>query len=128
MNDGLSFTKAGARKVAHFADTDIDRILDRGPSLANRPEGAPDGTQAPSIEAAIPALPDAAIPVSLPVKPLIGPVLPLTRADVAPGGMLLSGAPKLSGDHAYPVQRALRAGVAPSSRPGRADDFRWPSP
>jgi hypothetical protein len=130
-NDGVSFTKAGARKVAHFADTDIKRILgtgQTGTAAAPQPgQPAPEGGQAaPSIEAALPAPPDAAAPVALPVKPLVGPVLPLTRPDVAPGGTLVSGAPKLNGDHAYPVQRALRAGVAPSARPGRADDYRWP--
>jgi hypothetical protein len=131
LNDGVSFTRAGARKIAHFADTDIKRILESGPggATASRPEGPTDASQSTlSIEAGIPAPPDAALPVHLPVKPLIGPVLPLTRADVTPSGTLLSAAPKLSGDHAYPVQRALRTGVAPGSRPGRADDFRWPSP
>lgn len=123
--DGVSFTKAGARKIAHFADTEIDRILDTdqaGTAAAPQPNDP-----ARSIEAAIPAPPDAAVPASLPVKPLIGPVLPLTRPDVTPGGTLVSAPPKLTGDQAYPVQRALRAGVAPSSKPGRADDFRWPS-
>ena len=41
---------------------------------------------------------------------------------------LVSAPPKLTGDNAYTVQRALRVGIAPSSRPGRADDFRWPNP
>ncbi|GEO13389.1 DUF459 domain-containing protein [Microvirga aerophila] len=128
-NDGVSFTRAGARKLAHFAKTDIDRLLESGAAAAARP-AAPAGGEAPaatSIEGAIPAPPQAAVPVALPVKPLVGPVLPLTRADLAPGGALASGAPKMTGDHAYPVQRALRAGVPPSVKPGRADDFRWPS-
>ena len=131
-SDGVSFTKAGALKIAHFADTDLKRILGTsqpGSATATVPPAgeAPAGGQpAPSIEAALPAPPDAAAPVSLPSKPLVGPVLPLTRPDVAPGGTLVSGTPKLTGDHAYPVQRALRNGIAPSARPGRADDFRWP--
>ena len=66
--------------------------------------------------------------MTLPSKPLVGPVLPLTRQDVTPGGTLVSAPPKLTGDNAYPIQRALRAGIAPGSRPGRADDFRWPNP
>jgi hypothetical protein len=132
-NEGIFFTRAGARKVAFFADTEIKRILGQGgAATATAPNPAEitpaEGSAVPSIEAAIPAPPDAAAPVSLPQKPLVGPVLPLTRQDVAPGGTLLSAPPKLSGDHAYPVQRALRVGVAPGSRPGRADDFRWPNP
>lgn len=128
-NDGVLFTKAGARKIAHFADTEIKRILDakQPGAVATIPRPA-DGQVSPaSIEAALPAPPDPAVPVPLPSKPLVGPVLPLTKPDVTPGGTLASGPPKLTGDHAYPVQRALRAGVAPSARPGRADDFRWPA-
>ncbi|EIM27318.1 SGNH/GDSL hydrolase family protein [Microvirga lotononidis] len=132
-NEGIFFTRAGARKVAFFADTEIKRILGKGGTPVAAPASPTDvtpadGAAAPSIEAAIPAPPDAAAPVSLPSKPLVGPVLPLTRQDVTPGGTLVSTPPKLTGDNAYTVQRALRVGIAPGSRPGRADDFRWPNP
>ncbi|MPR06821.1 DUF459 domain-containing protein [Microvirga tunisiensis] len=130
-NEGMFFTRAGSRKVAFFADTEIKRILGQGGTAA-APGPADitpaDGSSAPSIEAALPAPPDAAAPIPLPSKPLVGPVLPLTRQDVAPGGTLVSAPPKLTGDNAYTVQRALRVGIAPGSRPGRADDFRWPNP
>jgi hypothetical protein len=126
LNDGVSFTRAGSRKLAHFADDEIKKILETG-QAGTVTAAAPDPGQAPApIEGGLPVPPAAPAPVSLPVKPVVGPVLPLTRPDVAPGGTLVSDAPKLTGDHAYPVQRALRTGVAPSSRPGRADDFRWP--
>jgi uncharacterized protein len=132
-NDGMFFTRAGSRKVAFFADTEIKRILGQGgTATAVAPNPADitpaDGSSPPSIEAAIPAPPDAAAPISLPSKPLVGPVLPLTRQDVTPGGALVSAPPKLAGDNAYTAQRALRVGIAPGSRPGRADDFRWPNP
>jgi uncharacterized protein len=131
-NEGVFFTRAGARKVAFFADTEIKRVLGLGgAATATAPDPAQvapaDGSATPTIEAAVPPPADAAAPVALPQKPLVGPVLPLTRLDVAPGGTLVSAPPKLAGDHAYSVQRAMRAGIAPSSRPGRADDFRWPS-
>lgn len=129
-NDGVLFTKAGARKIAHFADTEIKRILDarqNGTPVATLPRPGEGPATPASIEAALPAPPDAAVPIPLPSKPLVGPVLPLTKPDVTPGGTLASAPPKLTGDHVYPVQRALRAGIAPSSRPGRADDFRWPA-
>ncbi|MCB8822417.1 SGNH/GDSL hydrolase family protein [Microvirga rosea] len=132
-SDGVSFTKAGARKLAHFADTEIKRIISAnqvGTANAVPPRPVEGGTETSptpsSIEAAIPAPPEAASPVSLPSKPLIGPVLPLNRPEVTPSGTLISSKPKLSGDQVYPIQRALRDGVAPSARPGRADDFRWP--
>lgn len=132
-NEGVFFTRAGARKVAFFADTEIKRLLGQGGTATAAAPNPADVTPAgesspPSVEAAIPAPPDAAAPVSLPSKPLVGPVLPLTRQDVTPGGTLVAAPPKLAGDNAYTVQRALRVGIAPSSRPGRADDFRWSSP
>ena len=131
-NEGTFFTRAGSRKVAFFADTEIKRILGQGGTATAAPGPADitpaDGSSAPSVEAALPAPPDAAAPIPLPSKPLVGPVLPLTRQDVAPGGTLVSAPPKLTGDNAYTVQRALRVGIAPGSRPGRADDFRWPNP
>lgn len=132
-NEGIFFTRAGSRKLAFFADTEIKRILGQGgTATAAAPNPADitpaDGSVPPSIEAAIPAPQDAAAPISLPSKPLVGPVLPLTRQDVTPGGTLVSAPPKLTGDNAYTIQRALRVGIAPGSRPGRADDFRWPSP
>ena len=131
-NEGIFFTRAGSRKVAFFADTEIKRILGQGGTATAAVPPAnitpADGSAAPSIEAAIPAPPDAAAPVTLPSKPLVGPVLPLTRQDVTPGGTLVTAPPKLTGDNAYPIQRALRAGIVPGSRPGRADDFRWPNP
>ena len=55
-----------------------------------------------------------------------GPVLPLTRPDASAGGTLASGQPRLEGDASHTVERALREGVAPPPRAGRADDFSWP--
>ncbi|NIX77977.1 SGNH/GDSL hydrolase family protein [Microvirga terricola] len=118
-NDGVQFTTAGALKIAHFADADIKRIIEDAQS---KPTTA---SVAPSIDASLPA-PPAAVQPSLPIKPAIGPVLPLTRPDPASGGKLTSEVPKLNSDQAYPARRALRNGVAPAPKPGRADDFRWP--
>lgn len=125
-SDGVSFTSAGSRKIAHFADVEVKRILDAVKAGAPVAVTPVEGQPPLSLEAALPAPPEAVAPVALPVKPMIGPVLPLTKQDVTPGGTLVSTPPKLTGDHVYPVQRALRTGIAPNSRPGRADDFRWP--
>ena len=78
------------------------------------------------INAALPPLPEPAGMPPIQAKPVAGPVLPLTRPELAPGGTLISGRPRLDGDAAYNVQKTLREGVAPAPRPGRADDFRWP--
>jgi hypothetical protein len=61
-----------------------------------------------------------------PAKPIAGPVLPLNRPEVSPGGTLITSRPKLEGDPSQAGQKALREGVAPSPRQGRADDYRWP--
>lgn len=129
-NDGVLFTKAGARKVAHFADAEIKRIIEgkqAGAAVAAVPTPSTEPQSVDQmINAALPSLPEPPGMPALPVKPLAGPVLPLTRPEVTPGGTLISGRPRLDGDAAYGLQRALRDGVAPSPRSGRADDFRWP--
>jgi uncharacterized protein len=133
-NDGVLFTRAGARKAAHFADAEIKRLIEArksGTAVAAVPS-----TGAPPVEggAATPTDPLVGLPPPpelpglppLPSKPLAGPVLPLTKPDVSPGGTLVSARPKLDGDAGYVVQKSLREGVAASPRPGRADDYRWP--
>jgi hypothetical protein len=142
--EGVNFTRAGGRKVAHFADVALNKIIEaqksgtalaavpaspaasgtEPPSTATPPGGSPaalapatGGTAAPPAAAPAPAAPE---------KPVAGPVVPLTRPAVASGGTLITSPPRLEGASASPAQKALREGVAPSPRPGRADDFRWP--
>jgi hypothetical protein len=64
----------------------------------------------------------------MPTRPLAGPVLPLNKPDVSPGGALASAPPRLDPDTSFVVERALRDGVPPAPKPGRADDFTWPKP
>jgi len=130
--DGVHFTKAGARKAAHFVEVEIKRVLEAKragtpiATLPNSSEGSHQGNVDQIINASVPALPEPAGTPPLAPKPLAGPVVPLTRPDLAPGGALISGRPNLDPDSHYSLQRALRDGVPPSPRPGRADDFRWP--
>ena len=128
-SDGVLFTRAGARKAAHFADAEIKRLIKAGTAVAAVP-----GTGAPTVEGTapvdpllnLPALPEVPGTPPLPSKPVAGPILPLTKPDLSPGGALVSTRPKLDGDAAYTAQKALREGLSPSPRPGRADDYRWP--
>lgn len=126
--DGVHFTEAGARKAAHFAEVEIKRLLEArsgaGAAAAASPGSAP-GPSAPATAAVEPESGGAAPPSA---KPAAGPVLPLTRADVSPGGVLLTGQkrPDGNGGAAAAADRAFRQGVAPGPKPGRADDFRWP--
>lgn len=114
--DGIHFTKAGGRKLAHFVATQIRRALDHQvpvePALAN---GAPAGEAKVGATPAAPA-----------VKPEAGPVEVLTQAPVAGNGQLrLATAPKI-GQRDPLVETALVKGQLPAAHPGRADDASWP--
>jgi uncharacterized protein len=147
-NDGVHFTRSGARKAAHFADVALRRILPNvaagpilaapgplpvpSPSLEGLP--LPVELQAGGVEGLIDQmarLGTGLAPVVLPdikVKPIAGPVLPLTGPTMAAGGVL---APNLAtvrgtGIQAAELDRVFGDGRAPPAAPGRADDFRWP--
>lgn len=142
--DGVHFTQAGARKAAHFADVEIKRLIEaKGgtPALPDAvssltPEAPPPAAGQPKLDddaaidrlitAMLPSLPEPPGIPALPVKPAAGPVLPLTRNEVAPGGALVTGRPRVEGDAGYTLERSLTRGAAPPPQPGRADDFRWP--
>ena len=148
-SDGIHFTKAGDRKLAHFADVELKRLM--GTAAPALPDQTPTATVAPSapkggpgvsldggevagsdsvaidrqITAMLPSLPEPEGIPALPVKPPAGPVVPLIRMETSPGGTLASGRP-LDGDTMGNVERTLQRGNAPAPQPGRADDFRWP--
>ncbi|WP_174804682.1 SGNH/GDSL hydrolase family protein [Methylobacterium haplocladii] len=139
--DGIHFTNPGARKVAHFADIELKRMIGANgtlpaeqPAVATIPSGTPAET-GPSLDdssaidrkitAMLPSLPEPPGIPSLPVKPASGPVVPLGRAEVSPGGTLISGRPR-EGDAYGTVERTMQRGAAPMPQPGRADDFKWP--
>jgi hypothetical protein len=115
--DGIYFTKAGARKLAHYVEREIDR------SEANRaiPVALPS-----TIETA-PAGAKAGGPSA---RPLVGPVVPLTVSTT--GGAaeeLLGGARPATTRPASPdplATRVLIKGEPIAAPTGRADDFNWP--
>jgi hypothetical protein len=145
--DGVHFTKAGDRKLAHFADVELKRLMGTAPQPADQPptatiapsaapaatgpslDGSPQLTDTAAIDrqitAMLPSLPEPPGVPALPVKPAAGPVVPLSRTEVSPGGALLSGRPR-DPDNLGTVERTLLRGNAPMPQPGRADDFRWP--
>ncbi|MET0428540.1 MAG: SGNH family hydrolase, partial [Microvirga sp.] len=124
--DGILFTKAGARKVAHFADVEIKRILEarQDSAVASLP-ATPESAPSVPVGSGLPSPPEPPGAPLLPVKPLIGPVLPLNRTETSPGGTLVASPPRLDADKAYAARRALRDGASGIPQPGRADDFRW---
>ncbi|WP_430910212.1 SGNH/GDSL hydrolase family protein [Methylobacterium sp. sgz302541] len=143
-SDGVHFTHAGARKLAHFADVELKRLMGTaapnpveqqpaaavsaapsGPSLGGAPKLDDTAAIDRQITAMLPSLPEPAGIPALPVKPAAGPVVPLGRPEISPGGILTSGRP-FEADPSGTVERSLQRGAAPLPQPGRADDFRWP--
>jgi len=110
--DGVFFTKAGARKLAHYAEREITRLL----AVRSAPIALP--TE--------PVTPDAnAVPGQPAPRPLAGPILPLTAPSVATDQLLGGPGTRPAGVDAL-TARTLVKGEALNPPPGRADDFAWP--
>jgi len=111
--DGVHFTKAGARKLAHYLEREIRRVLSPGSEPVALPSSEP---QAPAV---------AARPSGPAARPLAGPVVPLT-ASVTSAQELISA--RDTGDPSAPkfVTRVLVNGEAVLPPAGRSDDFKWP--
>lgn len=110
--DGVYFTKAGARKLAHYVEREITRLM------AARTGPAPLPSE--------PATPDAsAVPGAPPPRPLAGPIVPLVASIVGTDQLL--GGPGVRPVAVDPLaSRTLVKGEALSAPAGRADDFAWP--
>ena len=121
--DGIHFTKAGARKLAHFVEPAIRRNLDEvqpkaGPGTPD--EATPEASKGPE-PAATEELPKP--------KPVAGPVQSLTGPAISPGGELVSRTPaKSTGNNAAEaiIVQTLQQGKPLAPKPGRSDDFSWP--
>ncbi|MDB5500330.1 MAG: hypothetical protein JWR89_232 [Tardiphaga sp.] len=110
--DGVYFTKAGARKLAHYVEREITRLM-----------AARSGPVALPSE---PATPDAsAVPGAPPPRPLAGPIVPLVASSVGTDQLL-------GGPGVRPIavdalaSRTLVKGEPLAAPAGRADDFAWP--
>ncbi|MEX0591818.1 MAG: SGNH family hydrolase [Xanthobacteraceae bacterium] len=105
MGDGVHFSRAGARKVAHYVERDLIRLFDQGPRgpvvPREGPEVAPSG------------------------RPIAGPVLPLTQPS-GPVGQLAGGETPKNASADAMATRVLVEGMPTEPVGGRADDFRWP--
>jgi hypothetical protein len=111
--DGVHFTRAGARKLAHYLEREIRRVTLPG----SEPVALPSSEPLAPAAAARPSGPAA--------RPLAGPVVPLT-ASVTSSQELISS--RDTGDASSPkfVTRVLVNGQAVLPPAGRADDFKWP--
>jgi hypothetical protein len=110
--DGIYFTKPGARKLAHYVEREITRLL------AER--------LAPIALPTEPAMPDAnALPGQPAPRPLAGPILPLVASSVDTDQLLGGPGMRPAAVDAL-AARTLVKGEALTPPPGRADDFAWP--
>ena len=111
-SDGVFFTKPGARKLAHYVEREVTRLL------ASR-----SGPIALPIE---PATPDAnAVPGQPAPRPLAGPILPLVASSVGTDQLLGGPGSRPAAVDAL-AARTLVKGEALAAPAGRADDFAWP--
>src|ERR1700730_17292522 len=110
--DGAYFTKPGARKLAHYVEREITRLL-----------AARSGPIALPTE---PATPDAnALPGQPAPRPLAGPILPLVASSVGTD-QLLGGPGSRPASVDALAARTLVKGEPLTPPAGRADDFVWP--
>ena len=111
--DGVYFTKFGARKLAHYVEREVQRII---------------GNKGLPVALPIPVDPAPQAPIAKPSgpaeRPAAGPVVPLTVTRVAPeellGGVVVAPATDTT------VTRTITKGEPVAARSGRADDFSWP--
>jgi len=128
--NGIYFTKAGSRKLAHFLEADIRKAFDKVKPQEDIATLPPDiEQQADDINAQIrremgagTSLEPGPGPAAAP-KPSAGPILSLTARPSSARGALVSAA--ATGAPAGEQIRALRLGQAPEPPAGRADDFTW---
>jgi hypothetical protein len=106
--DGVYFTAAGARKLAHYVEREILRSQ----------LSSPTPVALPLPEPAVPGRPGAS-------RPLAGPVIPLT-ATLGGGTELLGGGPTRPTRSDPLMTRVLVRGEPVTAPVGRADNFAWP--
>jgi hypothetical protein len=110
--DGVFFTPAGARKLAHYVEREITRLM------AAR--------SAPIELPTEPATPDAnALPGQPAPRPLAGPIVPLVASSVGTDQLLGGPGSRPAAVDAL-AARTLVKGEPLAPPAGRADDFVWP--
>lgn len=140
-SDGIHFTKAGSRTLAHFVEDDLRRDEEQArppvdPAVAALEPATPAASSQPANAAPVPNVAGlAGVPVPapppavvIPVKPAAGPVVPLNAPAVSQDGQLaaLTAAKTNASDTQTLVDKALVEGHPLELRPGRTDDFSWP--
>jgi hypothetical protein len=113
--DGVHFTQAGARKLAHYVEREIRRVISaRATPIAIPAAPTPEETTQPAV-----ARPGTAVP-----RPLTGPALPLSTPAASETTLLGGGPARPIAD--TPATRVIVRGEPIPAPAGRSDDFAWP--
>jgi hypothetical protein len=110
--DGIHFTRAGSRKLAHYVERDLLRLFDSRVRSPYLPYGVDVSPQTSGV------------------KPVAGPVIPL-NVPLGQTRVLEGETPKTNTPPNFidvSTKKTLVEGVPPPPVNGRADDFRWPRP
>ncbi len=108
-SDGVFFTKYGALKLAHYVERELQRFMSNRTTVA-----LPSGPVEPAPEE------------KRAVRPLAGPMLPLTTAPQNSDDRLLGASGGSSDQNDALAAKVLVKGESLAAPPGRADDFVWP--
>lgn len=110
--DGVYFTKPGARKLAHYVEREITRLLA--------------GRSGPIALPSEPATPDTSAEPGKPApRPLAGPIVPLVAATISTD-QLLGGPGSRPAAVDTLAAKTLVKGEPLAAPAGRADDYAWP--
>lgn len=112
--DGVYFTKAGAQKLARYVEHEIRHAM----LSAGTPVAAP-APEEPQTQTG------AGQPGGPAARPLSGPVVSLTSAPAAPGGLMGAGPARPPSVDSTATKFLVR-GEPLQAAVGRADDFAWP--
>jgi hypothetical protein len=111
-DDGVYFTKPGARKLAHYVEREITRLLA--------------GRSGPIALPSEPATPDTNVePGKPPPRPLAGPIVPLVAASISTDQLLGGPGTRPASVDAL-AAKTLVKGEPLAAPAGRADDYAWP--
>jgi hypothetical protein len=111
-DDGVYFTRPGARKLAHYVEREITRVLA--------------GRSGPIALPSEPATPDMnAVPGQPAPRPLAGPIVPLDAASISTDQLLGGPGSRPAAVDAL-AARTLVKGEPLTPPAGRADDYSWP--
>lgn len=111
-SDGVYFTKAGARKLAHYVEREITRVLA--------------GRSGPIALPSEPATPDTSAEPGKPApRPLAGPIVPLVAASISTDQLLGGPGSRPAAVDAL-AARTMVKGEPLAAPAGRADDYAWP--